>query len=156
MMVNLQVLEADRSRVIDVVRPARLEMISDLRGEALPVHRFAGPLALVAQLDPDARTPYLAVAAAAGHRLDGPDGLLADIVRVRAAGFAVEHGRNDKLIASVSRAVVTASGAPLCAVTLVGPDAEFAEPRLSTLTGRLAEATAELAAVLTEPQGSRR
>ncbi|MFD1275133.1 helix-turn-helix domain-containing protein [Streptomyces kaempferi] len=43
MMVNLQVLEEDRSRVIDVVRPERLGMITRLLGEALPVHRFAAP-----------------------------------------------------------------------------------------------------------------
>lgn len=151
MMVNLQVLEADRSRVIDVVRPPRLEMISDLRDEALPVHRFAGPLALVAQLDEQARAPYLAVAQAAGHPLDGSGGLLADLARVRDTGFAVEHGRNDKVIGSMSRAVVAPGGAPLCAVTLVGPDAEFAGPRLSELARALADATTALAATLTLP-----
>lgn len=57
MMVNLQVPTEDRSRVIDVVRPPRLAMISDLRDELLPVHRFAGPLALVAALDEEARAP---------------------------------------------------------------------------------------------------
>ncbi|WP_230686593.1 IclR family transcriptional regulator [Catellatospora vulcania] len=150
MMVNLQVLEADRSRVIDVVRPPRLEMISDLRDEALPVHRFAGPLALVAQLDEQARTPYLAVAQAAGHPLDGPGGLLADIARVRDTGFAVEHGRNDKVIGSMSRAVVAAGGGPLCAVTLVGPDAEFGVPRLAGLEHALAEAATALASILTD------
>lgn len=56
-MVNLQVPEEDRSRVVDVVRPARLEMISDLRDELLPVHRFAGPLALVAAMDERTRAP---------------------------------------------------------------------------------------------------
>jgi DNA-binding IclR family transcriptional regulator len=148
MMVNLQVLEADRSRVIDVVRPPRLEMISDLRDEALPVHRFAGPLALVAQLDERARAPYLAVAQAAGHPLDG---LLADLARVRDTGLALEHGRNDKVIGSMSRAVIAPGGTPLCAVTLVGPDAEFAEPRLSALAQALADATTTLAATLTAP-----
>ncbi|GAB4054437.1 IclR family transcriptional regulator [Catellatospora paridis] len=151
MMVNLQVLEADRSRVIDVVRPPRLEMISDLRDEALPVHRFAGPLALVAQLDEQARAPYLAVAQAAGHPLDGSGGLLADLARVRGTGFAIEHGRNDKVIGSMSRAVLAPGGAPLCAVTLVGPDAEFGEPRLSELERVLTDAAATLAAVLTAP-----
>lgn len=154
MMVNLQVLEADRSRVVDVVRPPRLEMISDLRDEALPVHRFAGPLALVAQLDEQSRAPYLAVAQAAGHPLDGPGGLRADIARVRDTGFAVEHGRNDKVIGSMSRAVVAPGGTPLCAVTLVGPDAEFAEPRLSELTQALAQTTAALAATLTAPSAA--
>ncbi len=74
MMVNLQVLDSDGSRVVDVVRPDRLAMISTLRDETLPVHRFAGPLALVAALAPQARGPYLDVARKAGHPLDGARG----------------------------------------------------------------------------------
>ncbi|BCJ74819.1 IclR family transcriptional regulator [Catellatospora sp. IY07-71] len=151
LMVNLQVLEADRSRVIDVVRPPRLAMISDLLGEALPVHRFAGALALVAQLDEAGRAPYLTVAASAGYPLVQ---LRADLDRVRDTGFALERGRNDKVVASVSRAVTTAKGAPLCAVTMVGPDAEFAPEQLTELERHLAAATARLAAELAAPSGA--
>ncbi|MEV6966002.1 IclR family transcriptional regulator [Hamadaea sp. NPDC051192] len=147
LMVNLQVLAADRSRVIDVVRPTRLDMISDLLGEHLPVHRFAGPLALVAALAGPARDPYLAVAQEQGH--DRAD-LIADLERVRADGFAVERGRNDKLIASISRAVVAANGRPLCAVTVVGPDAEFTPARLRQLRLDLTAATARVSEVLGE------
>ncbi|NUT18744.1 MAG: IclR family transcriptional regulator [Hamadaea sp.] len=147
MMVNLQVLETDRSRVIDVVRPSRLGMISDLLGEQLPVHRFAGPLALVAALDGPARDPYVAVAQAQGH---DPADIAADLDRVRADGFAVEHGRNDKLIASISRAVVAANGRPLCAATIVGPDAEFTQTRLRQLRRELTAATAQVSTVLGE------
>ncbi|MFC1408320.1 IclR family transcriptional regulator [Streptacidiphilus sp. N1-12] len=149
MMVNLQVLESERSRVIDVVRPQRLEMITHLRDEALPVHRFAGPMALVAVLDENARAPYLRPAEEAGYPLDGADGLLADLDRARATGYALERGRNEKLIASVSRAVVSAKGLPLCALTVVGLDAEFDEPRLSELKRRLLQSTAELQGILT-------
>ncbi|NUO56853.1 MAG: IclR family transcriptional regulator [Hamadaea sp.] len=152
MMVNLQVLEADRSRVIDVVRPARLGMISDLLGEHLPVHRFAGPLALVAALDGPARDPYLAVAEAQRHDRAA---LVADLDRVRMDGFAVEHGRNDKLIASVSRAVLAGNGRPLCAVTIVGPDAEFGPARLRQLRRDLTTATAQVSGLLGEVAADR-
>lgn len=74
MMVNLQVLETDRARVIDVVRPERLAMISHLLGEALPVHRFAGPLALVAALDPAARAPTCVPRRTTGTRSTGTAG----------------------------------------------------------------------------------
>jgi IclR family transcriptional regulator, acetate operon repressor len=144
MMVNLQVLESDQSRVIDVVRPPRLEMISDLREELLPVHKFAGPLVLVAMLGAEARRPYLRPAQEAGYPLEGSDGLLADIERAERTGFALERGRNEKLIASVSRAVPAAKGPPICALTIVGPDTEFEEPRLSEMKARLTAATAEL------------
>ncbi|MEU1502929.1 IclR family transcriptional regulator [Streptomyces sp. NPDC005732] len=148
MMVNLQVLEEDRSRVIDAVRPERLGMITRLLGEALPVHRFAGPLALVAALEPEARAPYLRPAEEAGRSLDGPEGLLAEIAHTRRSGFAVEHGRNEKPVASLSRAVVVDRGTPLCALTVVGLDAEIDAARLLHLKERLREATEELGRLL--------
>jgi DNA-binding IclR family transcriptional regulator len=149
MMVNLQVPETDHARVIDVVRPDRLEMISDLRDERLPVHRFAGPLALVAMLDPDARRPYLRQAEEAGVELTGGQGLLADIEAVERTGHALERGRNQKLIASVSRAVGSAKGRPICALTVVGPDTEFEEPRLTGIIAALHDATGRLREALT-------
>ncbi|MEU1039131.1 IclR family transcriptional regulator [Streptomyces sp. NPDC005551] len=151
MMVNLQVLEADRARVIDVVRPERLAMITRLMGEALPVHRFAGPLALVAALPSAARAPYLRLAEAAGHPLTGPDGLLADIERTERSGFAVEHGRNEQPVASLSRAVVPTPGAPACALTVVGLATEFDEARLTGLRGQLRAAADDVQRLLAGP-----
>ncbi|SEL47214.1 IclR family transcriptional regulator [Streptacidiphilus jiangxiensis] len=145
MMVNLQVLAADRARVVDVVRPNRLEMISDLRDELLPVHRFAGPLALVAALAPEARAPYLGPARADGYQMEGPDGLLDALDRAAATGFAVQRGRAERLIASVGRAVrPTPDAPPVCAITLVGPVGEFDDEGLTALERRLREATDRL------------
>ncbi|WP_339127427.1 IclR family transcriptional regulator [Streptomyces sp. f51] len=148
LMVNLQVPEVDRSRVIDVVRPDRLAMISSLTGQALPVHRFAGPLALVAALTPADRVPYLRAAEEAGFPLEGPEGLLSDIEEAERTGFAVEYGRNEQPVASLARAVVTRPGAPGCALTLVGLGPDFGEARLPGLRERLREATDELAHIL--------
>ncbi|MGY5050743.1 IclR family transcriptional regulator [Streptomyces sp. 900105755] len=142
MMVNLQVLEEGGGRVIDVVRPERLAMISHLRGELLPLRRFAGPLALVAALEPEPRRRWLA-------RLpeDGTD-LTRELAEVARTGVAVEHGRNDKLVASVSRAVVPDPGAPVCALTVVGPEAEFGGPQLDAVKRALTAAAEELVAAL--------
>lgn len=143
MMVNLQVLEEGGGRVVDVVRPERLGMISHLRGELLPVGRFAGPLALVAALEPEARGRWWGAAPE-----DGTD-LTRELAEVARTGVAVERGRNDKLVASVSRAVVPAPGAPVCALTVVGPDTEFDGPRLALVERELRAAADELAAALT-------
>lgn len=149
MMVNLQVLAGDRSRVVDVVRPARLAMISDLRDELLPVHRFAGPLALVAALDPAAREPFLRAAAADGAVVEGADGLAAALERAAGDGFAVRRGLAERMVASVSRAVTAAPGtAPVCALTLVGPVAEFDDTRLKVLCDALAQACDRVADVV--------
>ena len=149
LMVNLQVLESDRSRVLDVVRPQRLEMITDLLGQALPVHRFAGPLALVARLEQRERDPYLRVAEQAAQSPDEAAALLADLAEVERTGFALERGRNEKPVASMSRAVVSAKGTPICALTLVGLGADFDEPRLEQLRRDLLDAAEGLRRLLT-------
>ena len=141
MMVNLQVLEPGGGRVIDVVRPPRLAMITDLLGELLPAHTFAGPLALVSALDEAARVPYLRAAEEHGHP---PAALRKEIDRTRRTGFALERGRSEEVIASVSRAVLSGGGRPVCAVTIVGLDSEFDDATLAKLQDDLAAATAEL------------
>jgi IclR family transcriptional regulator, acetate operon repressor len=149
MMANLQVLTADRSRVVEVVRPPRLSMISDLRGELLPAHRFAGPAALVAALDAPGRAPYLAAARDDGAVLDGADGLIAALDETAASGFAVQRGLAERLIASLGRAVTLApAGAPVCALTLVGPVDELDDARLPELRAALVEACDRLGAIL--------
>lgn len=150
MMVNLQVLEPGGALVIDVVRPPRLAMINDLLGELLPMHKFAGPMALVSALDETERVPYLR--AAEQQAAGGRAGLLKDVELTRRTGFAEERGRNEEVIASLSRAVLAVNGRPMCAITIVGLDSEFDEPTLAGLRERLAAATAELERILTGPR----
>lgn len=150
MMVNLQVLEPGGARVIDVVRPPRLAMITDLLGELLPMHKFAGPLALVSALDETARVPY--VRAAEQQAPGGRAGLLKDVELTRRTGFAEERGRNEEVIASLSRAVLAGNGRPMCAITIVGLDSEFDEPTLAGLREHLGAATAELERILAGPR----
>ena len=145
MMANVQVIAAEASRVVDVVRPERLAMISDLRDELLAAHRFAGPLALVAAMDADARTPFVRAAAEDGHPLAGPEGLLAALERVAAEGFALQRGHSQPLVGSLSRAVAPGpDAAPFCALTLVGPIAEFDDAALPGLRRHLADAADRL------------
>lgn len=138
MMVNLQVLETDRSRVIDVVRPNRLEMINHLLGEALPVHRYAGPQALVAALPATAREPYLRVAHGDGYPLDRLKKALSEVERT---GHALER---DRLVASLARAVP----GPVCALTLIGPADEYTPATIPALDDALASAVTALQALL--------
>lgn len=146
MMVNLQVLERRGSRVIHVIRPRRLEMLADLHGESLPAHRYAGPLALVSALPPEARKPYLEIAAAEGY-----NDLPADIDRTVAQGYALERGRHAAIIASISRAVVSSHGLPICALTVVGLDAEFWGAALTGLDGSLRAAVEAVSCQLAGP-----
>ncbi len=146
LMVNLQVLESDRSRVVDVVRPDRLEMISDLRDELLPAHRFAGPLALVAALGPEEREPYLRPAR---EEPGGLESLTSELERAAAEGFAVRRGSTQRLVASVGCVVRTEPGGPgVCALTLVGPIAEFDDAHLPELERVLRAAAERLGAEL--------
>lgn len=149
MMINLQVLEPDGARVIDVVRPERLAMIADLLGELLPVHKFAGPMALVAALDPRDRLPYLRAAELQGYPSGQRDTLIQEIERTRNDGFSLERGRNEKVIASIGRAVLDENEAPICALTAVGLDSEFDNATLDMLKHHLTLATADLHRTLT-------
>jgi IclR family transcriptional regulator, acetate operon repressor len=138
MMVGLQVLETDHARVIDVVRPDRLEMINHLLGEMLPVHRYAGPQVLVAALPATARRPYLRVAQEDGYPAGRLEQTLAEVAR---AGRALQR---DGLVASLSRAVP----GPVCALTVVGPATEFTVATIPALDESLASAVADLHALL--------
>lgn len=142
LMVNLQVLEAQGTRVVEVVQPERLLMIAHLRDQSLTLDRFSGPLALVATLDEAARRPYLPAASG--------DDLRAELDRVAADGFALGRGRHQRLIASLSRAVLSRRGTPICALTLVGLEPDLSPDRLPDLRAALRRATDAVAAVINE------
>lgn len=146
LMVNLQVLEGLGTRVVEVVQPARLLMIAHLRDEVLSLDRFAGPVALVAMLDEDARAPYLRAA-------EGGPALQEELDRTADEGFALERGRHQRLIASLSRAVLSLRGTPVCALTLVGLEPDFDRDRLPALRDALRRATDELADVINHRVG---
>ena len=122
-------------------------MIAHLRDQVLHLDRFAGPVALVAMLDEEAREPY--VLAAAG----GTGALREELRRTAADGFALERGRHQPLIASLSRAVLSHRGLPVCALTLVGLESDLDDARLPALRDALARATARLAEVITQRVG---
>ena len=146
LMVNLQVLEAPGTRVIEVVQPERLLMIAHLLDHTLTLDRFAGPLALVAGLDEAARAPYLDAAG-------GDAALVDELARTAADGFAFERGRHQRLIASLSRAVVSPRGTPICALTLVGLESDLDTERLPALRDALRRSTADLTDVLNQRVG---
>jgi DNA-binding IclR family transcriptional regulator len=141
LMVNLQVLEAEGTRVVEVVQPERLLMIAHLRDQLLTLDRFAGPMSLVAALEPEARRPYL-------RRVTDVDTLLDELDRTAADGFAFESGRHQQLIASLSRAVLSPRGTPLCALTLVGLEPDFNGARMPALRAALERAADQLSDVV--------
>lgn len=151
MMTNLQVLEADGSRVLSVVRPTRYALIADLAGELLAVHKFAGPLALVAALDDAGAEHYLSLAARSGYPVEGLTGLRADLARTRERGYAVVRRRRQDVVASVSEVVRGETGQPLCAVAVVGLDNELDDDTLETVVAHLSRSVEALQKVLINP-----
>lgn len=156
MMVNLQVLESGGTRIIAALRPERLKMITRMLGDLLPPHRFAGPLALVAALEDNTRAPYLAMVEKSGYPLEGPTGFLADIAETQKTGFAVVHKRSQDIIGSVSRAVSSRKGAPLCALTVIGFDTDFDAKTTRMVEEHLLRATDEVQQLLTDHTSGKR
>lgn len=150
MMTNLQVLEKNGSRIIAAERPERLKMITRMVGDLIPPHRFAGALALTAALDDVSLRPYLGFVEQTGYPLDGETGFVADIAATRASGFAVIRQRSQDILGSVSRAVVSRQGSPLCAITVIGYNTDFDEPTLARVKDQLTEATNEVENLLTD------
>lgn len=149
MMTNLQVLETGGARIIAAERPERFKMITRMVGDLLPMHRFAGPLALIASLDEAALAPYLSIVEQSGYPLHGAGGFLADIAETRATGFAVVHKRSQDIIGSVSRTVASKKGPPLCALTVIGFESDFDGPTLDFVKAQLKDAVTDLENVLT-------
>ena len=154
LMVNLQVLEGCMSRVVDVVCPPRLTMINRLEGELLPAHRFARTARAARRAGAGGPPPVPRPGRGRGAPdVNGPDGLPADVTRVQHQGYALERGRHDALVASMSRAVASERGAPICALTLAGPVRDFDDALLPAIDERLAAAVARVRALLTDPPG---
>jgi DNA-binding IclR family transcriptional regulator len=108
-------------------------------------------MALVSALDEAAQTPYLRAAEQQGHPPARRAELVKDIERTRRTGFALERGRNEEVIASLGRAVLSGNGRPLCALTIVGLDSEFDDATLAGLQESLTAATADLERTLSGP-----
>ncbi|WP_228000161.1 IclR family transcriptional regulator [Nocardia australiensis] len=147
MMVNLQILTIDRARIIDVVRPPRLQSIVDRHGQLLRVDESAGALALVAALDDIAATPYLRMAETSSRESEHGTELRRRIEAARKAGFAEQRG-SATVIADVGRAVLAPGGRPTCALTVVSLASEFDEVTMSKVEAELMTATQELERIL--------
>jgi IclR family transcriptional regulator, acetate operon repressor len=151
MMVNLQVLEKDGSRVIAAERPERFKMITRMVGDLLPPHRFAGALALTAALDDKALAPYLSIVEQTGYPVTGASGFLADVAETRATGFALVRQRSQEIVSSVSRAIAPRVGSPLCALTVIAFSTDFDdEARLNSAKAALLDAANDVEQLLTD------
>lgn len=150
MMTNLQVLEKNGTRIIAAERPERLKMITRMVGDLLPPHRFAGALALTAALDDVSIRPYLSIVEQTGYPMQGEHGFLADVAQTRETGFAVIRQRAQDILGSISCAVVPRTGSPLCAITVIGFDADFDEATVARLKEQLTDAATGIEKLLTD------
>ncbi|MEZ3161077.1 helix-turn-helix domain-containing protein [Microbacterium sp. BWT-B31] len=148
LMVNVQTLEAEGSRILDAVRPERYRMLDRMIGDLLPVHQYAGAQALVAHLDDDARSRHLDHAEALGMDASGRADLIRQLDEARERGYVIVLRGSPEVAASVARAVTDTRGLPVCAITAVGFDDDLTEPRLSKAISALETAGAGILTAL--------
>lgn len=112
-------------------------------GHRTPAYCSSGGKALLAFVDEEQLRPILtgAFRQYTSHTLTSGDALLAQLAEVRLLGYSVNRAEYWEGVAGVGAPIFDIHGAPVAAVSVVGPSLRFPEPRIQEL-GALARKTA--------------
>jgi IclR family acetate operon transcriptional repressor len=143
--VNLAVREGDRALNLLQVDAAHFVGVTDWTGRAAPLHASANGKALLAF--GDGRSPGRLTKLTTRTIVDR-DELRADLVRARAAGFAVAVEELELGLHAVAAPVYDSRGTCLAAVSVSGPAYRLTQTRLPAVGKLCADAAAEVSARL--------
>ncbi|HKO19939.1 MAG TPA: IclR family transcriptional regulator [Acidobacteriaceae bacterium] len=154
--VNLGVQNFDKVTYIEVVPSEFALRLQESRGASVPAHASALGKALLA-FSPRSVVEKLI----RGHRLERvtpntitePDELLAELRRVRAAGFAFDRGEGSALAVCIGAPILNAQGSAIAAMSISGPASRFNPKRDSPAISSLLRATTDLSRALTRRLG---
>lgn len=149
--VNLGVQQFDRVTYIEVVPSEFALRLEESRGASDPIHASALGKAILAFSPHDVVTQFIRQ-----HRLQRitpdtitrPNELLAEIKRVRTAGFAFDHGECSPLAVCIGAPILNDQGNAVAAMSISGPASRFNPKRDSPAIASLLKATADLSRVL--------
>lgn len=151
---NLGVARGD-----DVMFLSQVETHASLRaffppGTLSPLHASGIGKALLAWFDAPRRGAYLERAALqrfTAHTITSADALEEDLARIRARGYAVDNEERAEGMRCVAAPVFDATGEAVAGLSISGPVARVTPETTGQYGGRVAEAAAELSAVLGAP-----
>lgn len=145
--VNLGVQNFDKVTYIEVVPSEFALRLQESRGASVPAHASALGKAILSFSPQNVVEELIR-----SHRLErmtpntitGPDELLAELRRVRAAGFAFDRGEGSALAVCVGAPILNAQGNAIAAMSISGPASRFNPRRDSPVIASLLRATTDL------------
>jgi IclR family KDG regulon transcriptional repressor len=145
--VNLGVRAFDRVTYLEVVPSEFALRLEERRGASVPAHASALGKAILAFSPQDAvhdlvRGRQLEIVTR--KTISEPDEFLAEMKRVRTAGFAFDHGEGSPLAVCIGAPILDAHGNAIAAMSISGPASRFNPRKDSPVVASLLRATAEL------------
>jgi DNA-binding IclR family transcriptional regulator len=149
--VNLGVQLFDKVTYIEVVPSEFALRLQECRGASAPAHASAlgkailafSPQDLVEQLVRHSHFESITP-----NTITRPDDLLAEIKRVRAAGFAVDRGEGSLLAVCIGAPILNGQGNAVAAMSISGPASRFNPKRDSPVVASLLKATTDISRAL--------
>lgn len=145
--VNLGVQQFDQVTYIEVVPSEFALRLQESRGSSIPVHASALGKAILAFSPKDSVERFVRrhqLEIVTSNTITRPDDFMAEIKRVRAAGFAFDRGEGSLLAICIGAPILDAEGNAVAAISISGPASRFNPKRNSPAITSLLKATAEL------------
>ncbi len=153
---SLLVLEGDMVHFIDSIESQQTVRVGSRFDSRMPAHATSAGKAMLAALSTDdvlASYPNERLATVTERTVSTRTQLLAELARVRAAGYAVNFEESETGLGAVGMAVLDTDGRPAAAVTVAGPLQRMAQAYVHAivreLRGTVAAASAELMQIRT-------
>lgn len=151
---SLLVLEGDMVHFIDSIESQQTVRVGSRFDSRMPAHATSAGKAMLAVLSTDevlASYPNEKLVAVTERTVATRTALLAELARVRAAGYAVNFEESETGLAAIGMAVLDTDGRPAAGVTVAGPMQRMAPGYVHAivreLRGTVAAASAELSQV---------
>jgi IclR family transcriptional regulator, KDG regulon repressor len=151
--VNLGVQEFDKVTYIEVVPSEFALRLQESRGASVPAHASALGKVILAFSPQNVVEQFVRP-----HRLQSitpntitePDDFLAEIKRVRNAGFAFDRGEGSLLAVCIGAPILDEQGHAIAAMSISGPASRFNPKRDSPAIASLLKATTELGRAMSQ------
>jgi DNA-binding IclR family transcriptional regulator len=148
---SLLVLEGDMVHFIDSIESHQAVRVGSRFDSRMPAHATSAGKAMLATMATDevlACYPCEKLVTVTDRTVATRSALLAELSRVRAAGYAVNFEESETGLGAIGMAVLDTDGRPVAGVTVAGPmqrmAAGYVHGIVRELRGTVAAATAEL------------
>jgi IclR family transcriptional regulator, KDG regulon repressor len=151
--VNLGLRHFDKVTYLEVVPSEFALRLQESRGASVPVHASALGKAILAFSPKDVVQNFVrghGLESVTPHTILNPDDFLAELKRVRSAGFAFDRGESSTLAVCIGAPILDSMGNAIAAMSISGPASRFNPKKDSPVISSLVRGTTELARTLAQ------